>query len=407
MKHKIINIVNYLNLSSAIALTSLSIFHFDHLRIVLYIFFISYFIEIFIEKKWKSITFDKKSIFFLSLAVFFILALIYYPFEQDTQYWSLLISKRLSLLAVGIVGFLGVNKKYKLSYFLKASIVTSTIIISYLILFKIGLIEFITSSDKIYLFSETRKQFVNHHMMFNFYLNISLVSIWYLLSNNWTKYKNYSKISYLLCGLIIFSTLSITEGRSGFLAGILILNGFIFIEIRKRFRIISYLLFPVILFSIILIGSNHQRLTESALKHESRLFLWKSAMVVIQNKPILGYGVSTAQVAYDKVSSIYETNDYKLFTKNRKIKDSHNQYLQTMMEFGVIGIILLVFIYLYPLFIADTKRKTLALFWLFLCWFQSTFDMFITGQFCILFSLLMLFIFSVPDDTREINKKVC
>lgn len=58
-----------------------------------------------------------------------------------------------------------------------------------------------------------------------------------------------------------------------------------------------------------------------------------------------------------------------------------------MIEFGLLGTILLVFLYVFPFFIAKKRTKKLAFLFIFIMFFQSFFDMFVTGQFVQIFVL--------------------
>ena len=110
--------------------------------------------------------------------------------------------------------------------------------------------------------------------------------------------------------------------------------------------------------------------------------------------------MSRAQEMYDTVNYKYCSPEYTAYvTANQPMfTDSHNQYIQTALEFGIIGLILLLFIYGAPIFICKKGRRAFAFFICALCAYQSLFDMFITGQFCTLFCLMMLILLRVDDD---------
>jgi O-antigen ligase len=186
--------------------------------------------------------------------------------------------------------------------------------------------------------------------------------------------------------------LSITEGRSGFIAGTLLMLSFVFLELFNRWKImgvISVLLLPLIFVGIV---STQRRMNEEMVKREPRLFLWESAWNVIKEKPVLGYGISGAQAAFKVERTKNQDKDYENYAAGHPLIDSHNQYLQTCMEFGLSGLMLLLFIYISPVFISDKRRKFFSIYIIFLCLFQSVFDMFITGTFSLLFGILMLMV---------------
>lgn len=153
----------------------------------------------------------------------------------------------------------------------------------------------------------------------------------------------------------------------------------------------------IVPFLFIGIASQHKRISEKAFEEEPRLFLWESAIPVIKEKPLFGWGVSNAQEQFDTARTKYQTEGFRLTWMNKGMLDSHNQYLQTTMEFGVFGLLIALFLYIYPIFIVDKNRRSLSFFIIFLCMYQSVFDMFITGQFSLLFTLLTILILKTEN----------
>ncbi len=393
-----IKFLNYLNLFSALCLVATLIYYYPVQRLAFYMFFSTYFLEILLEKKWKYIKIDKKRIYFVLLALFFFLAIIYLPFETSRKYTVLLLEKRLPLLGFAIVGLFGVNKTYKLNYFLNTFIISGVVAILYLLLYRIGLMEFIKDPLRVDVFTLTRIKYVNSHMLFNFYLNVSLICIWYILTRSWRTTVWWKNYMYIAAFTLIICTLSVSEGRSGFLIGILLALSFIFFEIWKRRKTVGIVIGFLIPFLLIGLASTHKRMSEKSLETEPRIFLWESAMSVIKAKPLLGYGISDAQEYFDKARFNYETVEFRETWKNFNHLDCHDQYLQTTMEFGIIGLIWLLYVLLYPILVADKKQRLFSIMLLTLCAYQCTFDMFLTGPFAALFGVITLLVLSIENN---------
>lgn len=395
--------INLFNLFSILFLMfTLVVRNYELQKFAYFLFFITYFIEIIIEKKWKNIQLTKRTVYFFSILFFFLLALAYYPFEESDRYFKLLIEKRYPLLGFSIVGIFGVNQLYKLKYFIYTLVLTSLSIIFFL-LFKVGVGNFIKDPN---LFNLSRIEFINTHMIVNFYFNSTILGIWYLLSNNWKSLNIGYKIFLVLSVLIFISILSISEGRTGFLAGIFVSITILFIELwkqKKRFGIIFLLVIP---WAVALLISTHQRMDTEDIKGEPRFFLWKSGWHVVKENPVLGQGISTAQVKFDEAREIYQTEDYKQAWIESKHLDSHSQYIQTWMEFGIIGIIVLLYIYFAPFFLIPKKRLNLLLLFIILCFVQSFFDMFITGYFSATFCIWMIFLLKTSTKEDKLKKIV-
>ena len=406
MREKITTAVNYINLFGMLFLTATVIINSLPLRqIGYYIFLISYMFEFFLEKKWQNIQFQRRHIYYLGMFLFFVLAFLYYPFDSNT-YFKKLIEYRYPLLGFAIVGFFGVNSKYKLNYFLNTFIISAVAVVLYLIFFKVGIVEFILNPERDALFTFYRIENLTAHMMFNFCLNISLISIWYILTRSWKRIANWRRFLYIAALTILFFMLYLSEGRSGFLASIMLMSAFVFFEVWKRIRTVGFIVALLIPFVFVGLASHHERMSEQMLKGEARLFLWKAAVEVVKEKPIFGNGISGAQDRFDIFRDKYVSEAFTNFWRVEKgatLIDCHNQYLQTTMEFGIIGLFLLLFLYGFPFFIVEEKRKLFSFFILGLCLYQSIFDMFITGQFCTLFCILILIILNVENNISSNN----
>ena len=87
-----------------------------------------------------------------------------------------------------------------------------------------------------------------------------------------------------------------------------------------------------------------------------RVYLWKYAIDVIADKPILGYGVGDAK---DELNKALEDCDAKFWNGEKNIPihsknlNYHNQFLQTWAEVGILGFLLLLFLMLRPFFLKN------------------------------------------------------
>lgn len=402
--------INYINLLSALILTgTLLLDNYKIQNLLFGVFFSSYIIEFFTDKKWLNFSFDRKTIYFSGILLFFLLALAYYPIDLDKtqQYFKIVIERRYPLLGFSVVGIFGVNHLYRLRYFVITLVLTSASAIVYLLFFRVGILHFIQDSN---LFNIARIQYVNTHMIMNFYLNSAVIGVWYLLSNYWTKINIPLRFGMILSVFVFLYILSISEGRSGFLFGLaaVLLLGFIELwEKKKKYAILFGALTPWIAIALIV---THPRMDYDKIKTEPRYFLWEAGLSVISQSPVLGHGISGAQTRFDAAREKYQTEEYKLNWIQSKHLDSHNQYIQTTMEFGIIGLSLLFFIFLSPCFLVINRRKRLTQFFIALAMFQSVFDMFATGFFSALFCLWLIFLIRTgkrPEQHLIDEKQIC
>jgi O-antigen ligase len=392
MREKITTIVNYINVVGLTVLSFILFFHYNLITMYSYlVFLISFVIEIFLERKWVNLNKSRNWMYFSLLMVFYLLGPISVLFDSTPKYAALLLPIRLPIIGFSVVGFFGLNDKFRLKYILWAFALSAITGICWLVFSKIGIHEFIHNPNRAVLFTDNRVKFLNNHMYFNFFMGLALSSVWYLaFHTDLGRLKVIWKSALLIIGLTVFYILSISEGRSGFLAGCAVLAIISFWELwnfKKKLAIGFLVLAPILFFVGV---KHHRRMSDQEIKSEPRLFLWKSALPVIFESPIIGHGISNAQEKYDVSRTHFQTEEYRMWNISAFHLDCHNQYLQTGMEFGVLGLILLLLLYLYPIFIKrrDSWQTLLVLCFMSLSCNQSMFDMFITGQFCAIFCLL-------------------
>lgn len=406
---KIVTVVHWFNLLAALFLTATMMFEFVDVPWGLlpqFLFFSSYIVEFFLDKKWKRVTLNKTHLYFLVMFGFFGLALVYYPFDSTT-YFRVLLERRYALAGFAFVGFFGVNDKYKLSYFLNLFVVTSLLIIAYLLVVRIGLPDFFESDQKIRLFNRTRTAYVNQHMGFNLFLDLALVSIWYLFKSSWRLMPIWKRVVYFLSAGIFLSCLLISEGRAGFLITIVLVCVIIGFELWERLSKWGLLVAFILVVIAIGFASQHQRIRNMRIEGDPRVFLWQSAWTVIKEKPLLGHGISTAQEHFNIERERNQTSSFEYEVKTMwpdVIIDSHNQVTQTWMEFGLLGVCFLMYLWLSPLLIVDKKRRLFTLLMLLLCVNQAMFNPFITGSSSALFGVITLLLLRVPNNLSLSNK---
>jgi O-antigen ligase len=303
--------------------------------------------------------------------------------------------RRLALLGFSLVGFGGLNEKIKLKYVLNAVVVTAVALIMYILLYHVGFDKLLHGDNIPYFFMEERIEHANSHMMFNFYLNLSLVSIWYLLSSGWLKLSSILKVGYLATTSIILYFLLTTEGRSGFLTSIVISMLIVSMELWKRRKWLGCVMFsltPVVTSVGLFL---HKRVLHTDILQEPRLYLWKIALTLIKEKPVFGYGMAAAQEKLTTLRNQALPPQLEGLWDDHALVDAHNQYLQTVLEFGLVGLVFLLFIYLAPLWLVNKKNRSIMLLIVVMVIIQSSFDSFLNGQqFGVTFGLLMAVLLS-------------
>ena len=367
-----------------------------------YLFLLTWLIEFAVEKRWQARP-TKEWIFFGLMLVFYFWAFLYWPWDGAHTYFGHHLEQRLSLLGFGLIGLFGLNEKYSKAALIHTMVVVSTCSVIFLVA-ATGLREVFLSPYRVYNLAETRIQYINAHMGYNFFLNTTLIGMWYLLFHAEHKPALWQKIVYPIAAAIIFLALLFSDGRSGFFMGMAIVGLMSVVEIYRWRKWVGVGYAVVALSAMLAVTALHPRVSSDTLSHDLRYCYWKSAAELIQERPILGYGMSRAQEEFDQVNMKYAPEEaiYYWTVLHHHYIDCHSQYIQTELEFGIPGLLLLLAIYLSPLFISWGKREWwLVAFFTLICMGQSLFDMFLTGRFNMIYCILMLMMLRIKDDYKR------
>ncbi len=99
---------------------------------------------------------------------------------------------------------------------------------------------------------------------------------------------------------------------------------------------------------------------KKGLVADSRIPRWQSAIDAIAQKPVFGYGTHSEK---DILAIYYKKNGLEVSLKNRY--DAHNIYLSFMLEYGILGLCILLF-YLFSNLYLSIKARNVHFFLLFL-----------------------------------------
>ena len=154
--------------------------------------------------------------------------------------------------------------------------------------------------------------------------------------------------------------------RKGVIGALLIsLSALLIMSFKTNKKALRFGLMAIVFVAVlaILMPSNQKRFKELfktetyTTKNETnstnnRLQIYKCAITLVKNKPLLGYGIGKDRVALNKC---YKDNLYYLFENNF---NTHNQYLSIATKVGLIGLIIFLLFLFYNFKLAlRTKDK--------------------------------------------------
>ncbi len=379
--------------------------HFSVLPVVaMALGLVGYLVEYFINKRWKNWEWTTDKWLYIAAIALYLYAFIWQIWSPSfTPRFEVVIGDRIPLLLCGIIGLLGLSQNVKLKYvaytFILTSVITSLIIIG-----RAGFISFFALpwAEKTITFAIYRIATVNDHMGYNLYLNFSLVFSLYLLLNNTISKK--IKIAVNIAALWLCFILYMSDGRVGQATSILLIvsiSAILMIYYKKWIvGILTCILFGLIGYHAI---SQNNRVSTEDIEHDPRVYLWQSAWTTVQESPIIGHGVCEARKSFNNYAIQYEElkNGYLANIPEEKLykKQPHNAYLEIWSEFGIIGLLTLLFLFAFPLLLLPAKNRIFTLLIIATCCIQLCFD----TLFLVITYMLIIMCFTSQNEISQAN----
>lgn len=268
------------------------------------------------------------------------------------NHWSHLETK-LSLLLLPIIFLLDVNiNKNFINELAKIFIIGCCISIT-ICLIKASYSSFILGIDNSFYYKNL--SVFHHPSYYTMYINFG-VGLLYLNLISATPLFNINKK--LLWLMIVSFTLFIVlvSSRTGWISNFMINSIFVIILIKRKFFKQKHIFYLISL--LIVIGGlinfspslknrfneiiNHTLYADQQSEYPSststRIKAWKSASVLIKDHWLFGLGTGIGAI---ELNEVYTIKEY--YSLNKKNTNTHNQYLQYLLDHGTIGLIFLLF----------------------------------------------------------------
>ncbi len=363
--------------------------------------------EYIINQRWREWSWSRDKWFYVAMIAFYLYIFIWHiGSDSFTPRFNKALEQRLAFVLCGVIGLLGFNSRIRLRditwVFIAASILTSLYII-----YHSGGFEFFTHTWKkqSYYFALNRIEYINSHMVYNLYLNITLVFAFALLSQR--RIRRWTRVFLSLACLWIVYILCLTEGRVGLFTTLVLLILFVFKWLhRYGWKVIV----PVLLIcgcACTFIMMQNERMTVNHLfKYNPRTVIWEAGWKTVEEAPILGQGVCDArQTLIEKaheseaLMGFWEPYITKKKGGNWYYVHPHNAFLEVWGEFGLIGLFTLLFLLLYPLSMQPKKHR-IYLAMIIICFgTQCLFDAFLVP---LLYGLSII-LFTSQSETSQGN----
>lgn len=224
--------------------------------------------------------------------------------------------------------------------------------------------------------------FYYHYLGYQMGLNAIYLSNYCIASITWVLYYKFLyggpkpfKLSLILTILICLYFFLMVFLLSSKMSTVILIAMLLFLSLyigyRKKVFYRSLLVIAIIGTAAGLLANNlyyfHWRIAVTKLKEYSgpddnqnglaaRIFIWHSALHLIQQRPVLGYGLKGAE---NELIKQYESKRFEIGIPDKY--NSHNQYMETTLKSGIIGLALMLTIFIIPLWEGIRQKKLLLI----------------------------------------------
>ena len=377
---------------------------FECQRLSLFIYAIATVADVVMNKRYSGVKWEKRRWVFAAMVAFYACMWIWHIFEacSSAEYFHST-DTRVPLLAFGVLGLCtNLNPKIKVEYITMTMLAASVGTLAYILY---DHHEFIANNiktinefrDNISILRDRSTK--TTHIGSNVYMNCTMAMCFVTA---WGERKWWKK-GVLYAGVaMMYATISLSEGRAGLITTNLLLITFIGYAIYKHYRK-AVVPMVMVCVAVAAIGmSKHSRLQMDVIKNEPRILIWGEAMGLIKERPVLGHGVCdgrekfvTATLNNEVIVKNFWNNWMKKHPDYRVERfHCHNVFIESALEFGVVGLALSIALFVLPIVMVRGRRRVymaivMAIF-LIQAMFEALTSHFQPMLFCLLIYMLAL-----------------
>ncbi|NOZ35757.1 MAG: O-antigen ligase family protein [Chlorobi bacterium] len=365
------------------------------------------------------------NIMFILQLILFLFVLSNVFFADDEKNVSKQIMQKLSLLIFPLLFALSASKfKERKQLFLKLFAI-STVLMS-LICISVALYKSISFLNGVFTFNpvnelhrnyfrQSELSIFHHRGYFSMYIVFALAIIFYLNEKQNIFSSKFKKVLFWLVILFFITMIFLLTSRAGIISLVILLSWQlvhkIFFSKNLFYKILTFLL--IILMVVVsfmnkriqttfnqIVTTEKTNNTNVSGKSPARIDLWKAGFNIVENNFWIGIGTEKFQENFN--------NEYKKYS-NKKISEIkshnlnvHNQFLEEFVLYGIFGFLLLLSLFIYPIFISFKRKNYLFLSFLLITGFNFLFEsMLNTIAGIVFFTFFLNYFIFVFDDTNE------
>ena len=223
----------------------------------------------------------------------------------------------------------------------------------------------------VYEFTYSQLSLFLHPSYYTMYIDMALLFIFHIVTTDKMNIKKREKTGLLFVALFLLFLVMLLQSKAGWACTILLVVAILVrLFMNKTYRKFAIIVFAgsmaiaaVTYYTMIthqrsrinvveVLASSGKMDSTSAESTQARYYIWKAAKQVIFQQPVIGYGTGQA---WKKLQEQYGVD--KFTGPAKKMLNAHNQYIQTAIDTGLIGLLYFVVCLILPLIKAIKERR--------------------------------------------------
>lgn len=348
--------------------------------------------------------------YILYFSTIYFLYLIGALYSKDQYYAFSILQTKLSLLVFPLlfstmdVSILKDRKEKILNYYILGSFVTTMVLLVH------SFYNFL-ETNSVDEFFYGNLSWYHHASYMAMFLVFAIGILFHRIYSSEQKFTQTTQIINILLIVYFSFFVLLLSSKAGIISVLIVFLSHIGFLLYKKKYIIGILM--VLIYALSLWGSSsflsvtskRLSLAQQAIERDDqdknstestteRIIIYQSALSIIKENVLLGVGTGDAN---NELQKFYKKNSYTA-AFNSKL-NAHNQYLQTFIAIGILGFLVLISMFFFPLIGALKKRNTIYILLLFLVGFNLLFEAMFERQAGVVFyaffnGLLFFYMFS-------------
>lgn len=323
---------------------------------------VGYAIDYAVNQRWRTWSFSKEKWTYVASMVYYLLLPIWILLGIDTGPDTTSFYERLMPFGiVGLIGLMGISRQIKVEWMALVGL-TVVSVVTVLIVSHIGISSMFTlMHDDASPFNQARLIYSESHMQFNMYANMALILGFATIVE-----KKSSLVWRIIIGLEMLITMSavlVSEGRAGLVSMLIIVILMVIYLLWSYKKWMSIVLGSLAIIGSCVILNYSLKAHYSQLENEPRLYIWQVAVHQFEQHPWIGYGMSRGHEEFIEMGvqdQGFVEHFYNHFARRSDIQidefhyhgvHPHNAFLEAGIAYGILGILLLAFIFFSPIFL--------------------------------------------------------